>query len=149
LGLGVNLWEWGFEGFGGEGDPVELAAEGMGAGGFEVGAESGGLECDGEGVKIVHEGFAPGDDDEAGVAGLGFADEVGDRPARMMFLTPTDFRVAPGTADIASGEADEAGVGSGPGAFALEGMEGFDDGEGGASHRSIRPRNWGFRRRRR
>ncbi len=74
MGLGVDFWEWGFEGFGGEGDPVEAAAEGVGAGGFEVGGVSGGLEGSSEVVQIVHEGFAAGDDDEAGVAGVGCGD---------------------------------------------------------------------------
>ncbi len=127
LDLGVNFWEWGFEGFGGEGDPVEAAAEGVGAGGFEVGGVSGGLEGGGEVSEVVQQGFAASNYDEAGVTGIGLGDEISDRPLRMMLLAPTDFGVAPGTADVTSGEADEKSIGARPCAFALEGMEGFDD----------------------
>ncbi len=146
LDLGVNLWKWGFEDFWGEGDPVEAAAEGVGAGGFEVGAESGGLEGGGEVSEVVHERFAACNHYESGVAGGGCGDEIGDRALGMMFLAPTDFRIAPGTAHITARQPDEKSVSAGPCAFALDRVEGFDDGQrlreglGEASHRSIRPR---------
>ncbi len=127
VGMIVNVADGRFERFWGEGDPVEGAGVGMGAGGFEVSAEGFRFEGVGEFCQIMNQRFAACDDDEVGVCSFGLMGELVDRNLRMIFIAPRNLGIAPGTTHVAEGKADEVGVGSAPCAFALDGVEGFDD----------------------
>ncbi len=106
----------------------------MGSGGFEVGAEVCGFERFRQVRQVVNQWFAACNDDEMGVCGFGLVGELGDRDLGVIFVAPGDFGVAPGAADIAEGETDEVGIGATPCAFALDGVESFDDRQGFSQH---------------
>ena len=124
-----------------EGDPVEAAAEGINATGFQVDGQASGLVRAGGGsaqlvaecFELVLERLPPGDHHEAGACRrrtAGRGGEVEQAVAGVARLGPGVFGVAPGAAHRAARQADEEGAAAGMEAFALQRVEGLDDRQG-------------------
>jgi len=143
-----------------EGDPVEAAAERIHAAGLQVQGHgqwtSRGLclpcrkptvcpvsaldliaadlpQRGAEAAEIVMERLPTGDHHEGGPSrggGCGFAGQLRQAAVRVAALRPGVLGVAPGAAHRAARQADEEGAAAGMEPFALQGVEGLDDGQG-------------------
>ena len=127
-----------------EGDPVEAAAEGVDAAGFQMEGETFGIrnglmhrvrrralpeDCT-QVIEGMLQRFATGDHHERGSGGTGLLGQ-GLHPETAMRLSgPGVFGVAPGTAHRAARQADEEGAAAYMNALALKGMEGFHHRQG-------------------
>jgi hypothetical protein len=92
----------------------------MGSRGFEVNLQTRLMQHLGEWLKIMHEGFSPGNHHKLGMGRIRLSHKIGEWPLGMMLGTPTDLGIAPGTPHITPGQADEEGIAARPVAFPLD-----------------------------
>lgn len=114
VAAGQQLAAGGVVGLGGQGDPVEVAAEAVHTAGFQMQGQvgAGGVQGGAQVAQRMLQGLAAGDHHKGRAGFSGFSGGGGqgmDRAVGMGRLGPGVFRVTPGATHAAAAEADEEG----------------------------------------